>query len=65
MFNLTQDRISEDSACKTCDSFEECRGNNVKQICWRDTIKAYGHDKWDHPDYRCPIAPRVEKEIFA
>ncbi len=65
LFFLTQDRISEDSVCKTSESFDECRGGNPKQICWRDTIKAYGHNKWDYPDYRCPLGPTVEKEILA
>lgn len=65
LFYLTQDNISEDSPCKTCNLFEECRGDNVKKICWRDTIKAYGNDKWDYPDYRCLKAPKIEKEIFA
>lgn len=65
LFHLKKERISLESACSTCESFEECRGDNVKQICWRDTIKAYGDDNWDFPDYRCPKAPRVEKEIFA
>lgn len=65
LYYLTQDEISEDSPCKTCSSFEECRGDNIKKICWRDTIKAYGHDKWDYPDNRCPLAPAIEKEIFA
>ncbi len=65
LFYLKQERISIESACSDCESYKECRGTNVKQICWRDTIKAYGNDKWDFPDYRCPKAPRVEKEIFA
>ena len=65
LYYLTQVEISEGSPCKTCSSFEECRGDNYKKICWRDTIKAYGHDKWDYPDSRCPLAPKVEKEIFA
>lgn len=65
IFHLKQERISQESACGSCETFEECRGDNIKQICWRDTIKAYGDDKWDYPDSRCPIAPKVEKEIFA
>jgi radical SAM protein with 4Fe4S-binding SPASM domain len=65
LFYLTQDDISDDSACKTCTIFDECRGNNYRKICWRDTLKAYGHDKWDYPDFRCPKAPEVKKEIFA
>lgn len=65
LFYLTQDEISEDSPCKNCELFDECRGDNDKKICWRDTIKAYGHDKWDYPDYRCLKAPKIEKDIFA
>jgi radical SAM protein with 4Fe4S-binding SPASM domain len=65
LYYLTQDRISENSVCKTCELFEECRGDNYKKTCWRDTVKAYGNDKWDYPDNRCPLAPAIEKEIFA
>jgi radical SAM protein with 4Fe4S-binding SPASM domain len=65
LFYLTQDMISDDSACKTCNIFDECRGDDIRKVCWRDTIKAYGHEKWDYPDSRCPKAPVIEKEIFA
>jgi radical SAM protein with 4Fe4S-binding SPASM domain len=65
LFYLKQESISSESACSTCGDYDSCREENVKKICWRDTIKAYGGDKWDYPDYRCPIAPKVEKEIFA
>jgi hypothetical protein len=37
---------------------------NLKHICWRDTILAYGKDNWNFPDISCPYAPKINKDIF-
>ena len=47
--------FSDDSICKFCPSFDNCR--NIKGICWSDVIAAYGEDHWDFPSPYCPYAP--------
>lgn len=61
LFFLRQDQIQESSPCKQCIDFTDCR--KYKHVCWRDTILAYGTDKWDYPDPSCPNAPFIEKDI--
>ncbi len=61
LFNLQKNEISNESACKTCDEFEECR--SYKHVCWRDVILAYGNEHWDFPDPFCPHAPLINKDI--
>ena len=55
--NIPQESISPDSACRYCKEYKECK-LSFKQKCWRDTLKAYGEDKWDFPDIKCPKAPQ-------
>lgn len=61
LFYLQQDAIQKSSPCATCEDFKECR--SYKHICWRETILAYGKDKWDYPDILCPKAPHIDKDI--
>lgn len=55
LINACQKDFPEDSPCHKCDFFSDCR--DTRQICYRDTIKAYGEDKWYYPDVSCPFAP--------
>ncbi|WP_158963312.1 radical SAM/SPASM domain-containing protein [Myroides fluvii] len=55
--SIPQDELKPDSPCKTCEEYEECK-LSMKQICWRETVKAYGEDKWYYPDVKCPKAPK-------
>ncbi len=64
IFYIKQENISPESPCRNCNMFDSCR-SDPRQICYRDTIKAYGYEKWDFPDIRCPKAPKIEKEMFA
>lgn len=61
LFYLQQNTIQKSSPCATCEDFAECR--KYKHICWRETILAYGKDKWDYPDILCPKAPLINKDI--
>lgn len=61
LFYLKQSSIPKDSPCSDCPDFADCR--KYKHICWRDTILAYGFDKWYYPDISCPRAPRITKDI--
>ncbi|MDR2126863.1 MAG: SPASM domain-containing protein [Prevotellaceae bacterium] len=56
LFNIRPEDIPSDSACSACTDFDSCR--SVKQICYRDLVKAYGYDKWYYPDVNCPKAPK-------
>ena len=61
LFELKQCEIPSESPCSTCENFVECR--EVRGICYRDTIKAYGEDKWYFPDVNCPKAPQPYNSI--
>ena len=58
---IQQSDIPADSPCSTCNEFEECR--RTKGICYRDTIKAFGEEKWYYPDSNCPKAPEALYEF--
>jgi len=60
--NIPQKELKADSPCRTCEEYEECK-LSMKQICWRETIKAYGEDKWYYPDVKCPKAPKPVFDI--
>jgi radical SAM protein with 4Fe4S-binding SPASM domain len=44
-----------DGPCSTCRTFYECRTG--LGYCFRDSMKAYGIDKYFWPDPKCPNAP--------
>ena len=56
LFYIKQSEFHDDSACASCEEFNECR--YPKQVCYRDLIKVYGNDKWYYPDVNCPKAPK-------
>lgn len=62
LFYLRQDLISPDSPCSSCNSFKHCR--EIKGVCWKEIIMAYGKNKWDYPDARCPRAPKFKNNFF-
>ena len=62
LWNFSQDEVSNESPCKNCSQFEECRrglGN-----CWRFAIAAYGEENYDFPSPDCPFAPEVKKPYY-
>jgi radical SAM protein with 4Fe4S-binding SPASM domain len=62
LYNLSKDKISEDSICKSCEQFEPC--HRIKGVCWKQILGAYGMDKWGYPDPRCPKAPKPERQTW-
>lgn len=54
LYNFSQKGKSE-SQCYTCKERNSCRQG--KGVCWKTILMAYGMDKWDFPDPRCPKAP--------
>ena len=59
---MKQEDFPSDSACATCAVFEECRWG--KGVCFRDTMKAYGEDKWYYPDVKCIKSPAIAHEYM-
>lgn len=62
LFNISQDSFPEESPCKSCSMFHECRTG--KGVCHRDILKAYGTDKWYYPDPKCPKALENANEFI-
>lgn len=62
LFYLSKENISAESACKQCTSFDACRQG--KGVCWKEALMAYGSERWDYPDTRCPQAPEVYNDIY-
>lgn len=63
LWNISQDDIPEDSACKTCQDFENCRRG--LGVCWKIVLAAYGQDKPFYPDPRCPKSPKIKYHFVA
>lgn len=61
LFYIKQCDIPKDSPCSSCEDYSTCR--KYKHVCWRDTILAYGRDKWYFPDITCPKAPKINNDI--
>jgi radical SAM protein with 4Fe4S-binding SPASM domain len=59
LFYLDNSMINEDSNCKKCNEFSQCR--HKKGVCWKVVIIAYGKEKWDYPDPKCPYSPKITK----
>lgn len=58
---VPQKDIPSDSPCSTCNDYIDCR--SFEQICYRDTMKAYGEEKWYYPDVRCPKSTLTEETL--
>ena len=58
---MPQELIPEDSACRTCKEYDECR--KYRGICWKYVLEAYGDEHPFYPDPRCPYAPAFTKNI--
>jgi len=53
-----------DSICGKCSSFDSCRkGISSSGVCWKEILYAYGEEKWNYPDPKCPYAPQ-EMNVF-
>jgi len=57
LFYLDKSMINEDSNCKKCNEFSQCR--HTKGVCWKAVIMAYGKEKWDYPDPKCSHSPEI------
>ncbi|MCD8029671.1 MAG: SPASM domain-containing protein [Bacteroides sp.] len=60
LFDLPQEEYPKDSLCSSCKEFVKCR--SVRQVCWKETVKVFGQDKWYYPDTNCPkLSSKVQK----
>ena len=60
--NLSRNDFRDESICKTCKEFENCRLE--KGVCWSDVISAYGTENFDFPAPNCPYAPKIKYSIY-
>jgi len=63
-FKILGLKVNEDSSCYSCKEIEQCKFGNVKKVCIVDIVTAYGVDKWDFPDPRCPKAPECNMDLL-
>lgn len=58
LYTMSRQQFPESSPCKTCESFEKCRNDFGKRVCYIDIFKS-GESKW-FPDPRCPHAEEID-----
>lgn len=62
LYRLAKESIGNESVCKNCDVFDGCR--QMKGVCWKEILYAYGFDNWDYPDPKCPKAPEPFRTYY-
>jgi radical SAM protein with 4Fe4S-binding SPASM domain len=62
LYHITEDMVSDESACKGCEGFNPC--HQYKGVCWKEVLMAYGEDNWDYPDPKCPEAPKPIRQYY-
>ena len=55
-------KSNTDSTCHSCNYMMDCR--TKFGVCWKTVLMAYGDQKWDYPDPRCPKAPYPNNCFF-
>ena len=55
LFHLHRNLFVTGSPCTECKILDSC--NQRHRRCFVKTVKAYGINKWNHPDPRCQFAP--------
>lgn len=66
MYFYRQDMIKqkENNQCCNCRVYSDCKQTIGKRICYVDIIKAYGKDKYEYPDPRCPQALAIKDHLI-
>lgn len=62
LFQQVQSTFPDDSACKNCEDFVECRQG--KGVCYKNILKAYGIANWQYPDPGCPRAGKPTQQFW-
>ncbi|MDB9152316.1 radical SAM protein [Parabacteroides distasonis] len=63
-FKLHSMPKNPESPCYQCNSYSRCKIGNSKKVCLVDIVNAYGEDKWDYPDPRCPHASKYDMDLL-
>lgn len=66
MYSYKQDMIKrkENNQCYSCRVYSDCKLAVGKRICYVDIVKAYGKDKYEYPDPRCPQALAIKENLI-
>lgn len=56
--------LYQNTRCGKCNDFSKCRNSKSNGVCWKEVIHAYGEDKWNNPDPKCPHAPTKMNSFF-
>jgi radical SAM domain protein len=62
LFQQVQSTFPDDSACKHCEDFVECRQG--KGVCYKNILKAYGIANWQYPDPGCSRAGMPTQQFW-
>lgn len=54
----------ENNQCYSCRVYSDCKLSIGKRICYVNIIKAYGKDKYEYPDPRCPQALAIKENLI-
>jgi radical SAM protein with 4Fe4S-binding SPASM domain len=62
--SLEDSRLYSNSRCGKCKEFANCKGPESRGVCWKEILHAYGDDKWNYPDPKCPHAPTKMNSFY-
>jgi len=57
LYRFSKVEMRGESVCMNCPDSDFTSCHEVKGVCWKDILRAYGSDNWDFPDPKCPMAP--------
>ncbi|MCL2073697.1 MAG: radical SAM protein [Marinilabiliaceae bacterium] len=62
--HLEEKNAYHNSVCGKCKDFDNCKSPQSRGVCWKEILHAYGEEKWNYPDPKCPHAPRKMKKFY-
>lgn len=62
--SLSNHKLYKNSNCGQCKKYTFCKGTESRGVCWKEIIHAYGEDKWNYPDPKCPYAPKEMNQFY-
>jgi MoaA/NifB/PqqE/SkfB family radical SAM enzyme len=61
---LEDKKIYMNSRCGKCKKFVSCKSSESRGVCWKEILHAYGMEKWNFPDPKCPHAPTNMRPFY-
>jgi MoaA/NifB/PqqE/SkfB family radical SAM enzyme len=61
---LFNKELHTDSRCGRCKKFDECKSFESRGVCWKEIFHAYGEDRWNYPDPKCPHSPKEMNKFY-